>query len=265
MIDRKKVLEEFAAYVKNYDANDHKIALKIKHTYKVSELCEIIARSLVAEKRSENKLDEKDVDIAWLIGMLHDIGRFEQCRIYNTFIDSESVDHAKFGCELLFGEKRLIENYTDDEDIYQLVHDAIYYHSVYRIPEELDERTAMFTNILRDADKLDIIRANNETPLEEIYNSTKEEVLSSDITDEVMKSFWEHHAVLRSLKKTPIDNLVGHITLMFELVYGKSRELAVSLGYLETMMNFKSNNENTNRKMKEIRDEMHRYLQDIVE
>ena len=41
-----------------------------------------------------------------------------------------------------------------------------------RLPdsEELDERTAMFCHILRDADKIDILKVNVEFPLEEIYN-----------------------------------------------------------------------------------------------
>lgn len=252
IIDRKKVKEAFARYVSAYDTSDPKIALKIKHTYKVSELCEEIAAS--------EGLKVEDVNLAWLIGMLHDIGRFEQCRIYDTFNDSESVDHAKFGCELLFGKSRIISDYIKFDKYNDLIHDAIYYHSVYRIPEDLDKRAALFTNILRDADKLDIIRANNETPLEEIYNSTKEEVLSCDITDAVLQGFYEHHAILRSIKRTPVDNLVGHISLMFELVFNKSRELALSLGYLEEMLQFKSNNPKTNQKMAEIREEIMDYL-----
>lgn len=252
MINRQRVLNEFAEYVKGYNADAPKIALKIKHTYKVSELCEIIAKS--------EHLSDEDVDIAWICGMLHDIGRFEQCRIYDTFNDSESVDHAKFGCELLFGSERLIDRFCDDEKYYQIIHDAIYYHSVYRIPEDMDERTAMFTNILRDSDKLDIIRANNETSIEDIYNCTTEELKNCAITDEVLECFYNHTAVLRSLKRTPIDNVVGHISLMFELVYKESRKLAKSLGYLDTMMDFKSDNPETRKRMVHIKQEMDNYL-----
>lgn len=35
-----------------------------------------------------------DVELAWLSGMLHDVGRFEQIKRYNTFSDADSVDHA---------------------------------------------------------------------------------------------------------------------------------------------------------------------------
>ena len=86
-IDRQKVREQFAAYTRNYDPSDTKIALKIAHTYRVADNCERIAKSI--------GLDDEEVDFAWLSGMLHDIGRFEQVVRYNTFIDSESVDHAE--------------------------------------------------------------------------------------------------------------------------------------------------------------------------
>ena len=85
-IDRRKVREQFASYTRNYDPEDPKIALKIAHTYRVADICEEIAKSI--------GLSDEDIELAWLSGMLHDIGRFEQVKRYNTFIDSESVDHA---------------------------------------------------------------------------------------------------------------------------------------------------------------------------
>lgn len=255
MVDRDKVKREFASYVSNYNANDPKIMLKIVHTYKVSELCEIIARSV--------ELTEDEVDLAWLIGMLHDIGRFEQCRIYNTFIDADSVNHAEFGCELLFGKEELIKRYSSDDTIYSYIHDAIFNHSAFRIADDLDDKTRMFANILRDADKIDIIRANNETSLTDIYNTTEEELYSCSITDEVMNSFYEHHCVLRKYKKTPVDNVVGHISMMFELVYKKSKELARDLGYIDKMLEFKSNNPDTNDKFQIMKNEMKKFFSNI--
>ena len=49
-------------------------------------------------------LDKADTDLAWLIGMLHDIGRFEQLKNYGTFSDADSIDHAHYGVHLLFDE-----------------------------------------------------------------------------------------------------------------------------------------------------------------
>ena len=46
-------------------------------------------------------LTGEDKDVAWLLGMLHDIGRFEQIRCFGTFNDGMSVDHAELGADIL--------------------------------------------------------------------------------------------------------------------------------------------------------------------
>ena len=46
MKDKNDVKQSFAEYVKKYDAEDPKIALKINHTYRVADISEDIARSL---------------------------------------------------------------------------------------------------------------------------------------------------------------------------------------------------------------------------
>lgn len=75
-IDRQKASDAFSAYVKNYDITDEKVRLKIEHTHRVCDLCEQIAKA--------SGFGEDEVEIAWLTGLLHDVGRFEQLRRYGT-------------------------------------------------------------------------------------------------------------------------------------------------------------------------------------
>ena len=250
-IDREQVKNTFKEYTDRYDSTEAKIALKIFHTYKVAEIAEDIAKSL--------NLSDEDVDIAWLLGMLHDIGRFEQVKRYNTFSDAQSVNHAKFGCELLF-EQGLVRDYIEDDSQDELINLAIKNHNEFRIEEGLDERTEMFCNILRDADKVDILRVQLDTPMEEIYNVTTAELKNDIVSEAVMKSFFEKHAILRSLKKTSVDNIVGHISLVFELVYDRSLEIVKEQGYLFQIMNFKSDREETAKQLELIKDFMLDYL-----
>ena len=255
LINRENIKNTFAEYTDGYNSKDPKIKLKIDHTYRVADLCEKIARSL--------ELDDKSCDIAWLIGMLHDVGRFEQIKRYGTFNDSQSVDHANFGADLLF-EENLIESYVPDfynDEYAQIVETSIRSHSLFRLDESLDDKTLMFCNIIRDADKIDIFRVNIDTPAEEIYNVTTEELKNSEITPEVMQAFDERHAVLRALKKTAIDNVAGHIALTFELVYPVSLEIAKDQGYLDAMMNFRSDNPHTNSQFEQIRRKIDEYVQ----
>ena len=81
----------------------------------MADLCERIAKSL--------KLSQEDTDLAWLSGMLHDIGRFEQLRRYHTFSDAQSIDHARFAVELLY-EEGLIADYVPEISMVKLVANA---------------------------------------------------------------------------------------------------------------------------------------------
>ena len=251
-MDRKKIICTFENYVSNYNLNDPNIYLKYKHTGKVAENCERIAKSL--------NLSEQDIDLAWEIGMLHDIGRFEQLRRFDTFIDTESIDHAEFGGDLLFKDG-LIQQFDDEKENYELLEKAIRLHSLYRLPEDLSEKELLFCQVIRDADKIDIYRANYETGLHVIYHVTKEELLNSEITPEVYQVFCEERAIPRNIRKTIADNLVGHIALTFELVYPESKSMAIEQGYLKKLLETEFVNPETIELMKQISQRMRRFTE----
>ena len=230
MISENEVRRRFAEYTRGYDAEDPKIALKIAHTYRVAKISAEIARSI--------HLNDEDVYIAWLLGMLHDIGRFDQIKLYGTFIDSESVDHAKLGVKILFGDERMIEAFSDDRNKDGLIETAIAEHNKFEVRSDIDERTRMFCDILRDADKVDILRVNFETPMEEIYNTTKEALLASPVSPEVMEQARKRITVTRDVMDTYADHLIGHIALVFGLVYPRSREIAREQGYLDKLLDY---------------------------
>lgn len=241
----------FDAYTSKYDLTDAKILLKYIHTGRVAENCERIAASL--------GLSDADLELAWEMGMLHDIGRFEQLRRYGTFMDADSIDHAEFGADLLFREG-LIDCFETDASRYDLLEKTIRCHSRYRLPENLNERERLFGNIIRDADKADIFRANYETGMEQIYNVTAEDLKNSSITPEVFDAFMEGHAVLRKLKKAPIDHLVGHLSLSFELVYEETRKIVKEQGYLKKLAEYASANPETLRMLELMRLKLEPFL-----
>lgn len=97
MIDLVKAEKVFKEYVKNYDSEDGNIRGKIIHTYGVIEKSEYIAKKL--------KLNEEEIQLAKLIALLHDIGRFEQRKTLKEFEDFKGLDHAEYGVRILFQEK----------------------------------------------------------------------------------------------------------------------------------------------------------------
>ena len=96
---------QFNNYLKDYDCHNDKIRLKIVHTYGVvKESADIAARM---------KLSEEDTSLAKMIALLHDIGRFEQLKQFDSFLP-DTMDHAAYGVKILFDNaphQNLIRNF----------------------------------------------------------------------------------------------------------------------------------------------------------
>jgi putative nucleotidyltransferase with HDIG domain len=251
LFDREEVMTEFQNYVKKYNQEDERIRLKIEHTYRVARLCEQIAESL--------SLTKEKIELAWLIGMLHDIGRFEQLKNYRTFIDSESINHAEYGVHLLF-EQGMIRTFCKDSRYDALIQASIFYHNAYRLPKNLEQETKFFCDLLRDADKIDILKVSVDIPLQTIYDVSDSQMKQAVITPEVMENFFEHHAINHKLKKSPIDHIIGHISLVFELVYPISLTIVEEQGYLRQMLNFQTENATTQKQLWLLKQDMQNYI-----
>lgn len=254
-IDRDRIKKVFADYVADYNQEDDKIILKVKHTYRVAAISDELAGKI--------GLSGYDRDLAWLIGMLHDIGRFEQLRRYNTFVDADSIDHAKFGVQLLFEEGLLwkfLDNESVSEEDVRVLEKAIGNHSAFRIEKALSERELQYAKIIRDADKIDILKVASDVPLEIIYNVTTEQIHAAPVSDAVMEQFGNEQAILRADKRVPIDNLVGHIALVFELEFSESYRLVREQGYLTGLLGFQTHNSRLAEQFDLLRRQMNDFL-----
>ncbi|MCR4763885.1 MAG: HD domain-containing protein [Lachnospiraceae bacterium] len=249
-IDRKKADRAFAEYAAGYDAENIKIRLKIDHTYRVASFTERIAESL--------SLDRTDVDFAWLSGMLHDIGRFEQLKRYGTFLDRMSVDHAELGADILF-EDGLISAFTEMDHAPErrmMLERAIRLHNKLTLPEDLDDQTRMFSNILRDADKCDIFRVLTEPPFDE--RNRKIMQTKEPARDSVMQYVRKHQCVPRNTEYTAFEGLISQCCMAFELVYPESRRIVREQGYLDSLMNLELQEE-PGRQMAELKKELDKF------
>lgn len=256
MINRHRAKEVFAEYVSSYDMNIGQNALKVKHTYKVADISEQIAKQL--------SLSPLDVDLAWLIGLLHDIARFEQNKRFGTFNDLVSVDHAELGAGILFVEGK-IRDFIDEADYDYIIEKAIRFHNKYRVDNSLDDRTKMFCNIIRDADKLDIFRVNLESSKEDVYEVSEKDFKSAEFSSDIFESFFNEKVVLKQLKKNAVDGLACHLSLVYELVYPASVEIAEEQGYVEKMMNFKSENPKANEQLRLMSKKLKDYIKQRLE
>lgn len=246
-MNRDKIRQAFDKYTANYNMSDPNVWMKYYHTGKVAQNCDAIAISL--------GLSDEEQDIAWTLGMLHDVGRFEQLRRFNTFNDAISIDHANFGADLLFNEG-LIYKFIDGDKHYDVIEKAIRYHSLLNVPEGVTERELMFCDIIRDADKVDIFRACYETGMATVYQVTEAELLNSVITPEVFDVFLQERTIPKNIRKTVADNLVGHAALNFELVYPMSRQIAKEQGFIWKLLDVKFEDADTIEKVKIMREKL---------
>lgn len=142
------MIEEFNKYTSNYDLNNIDVKLKYNHSIRVMNLCVKYAKLL--------NYSEEDIRLAKMIGLLHDIGRFEQLRVYNSYNDVLTVDHANLGVKILF-EDNVIDRFTKDEREKEIIEFAIYNHNKLFIEDTLDNQKLMHAKLIRDIDKIDII------------------------------------------------------------------------------------------------------------
>lgn len=250
-VNKTRALNAFKNYTDAYDPTNPRIALKIEHTYRVANLCK--------------RISPCEKDVSWLCGLLHDIGRFEQVRRYNTFNDAQTLSHATLGADVLFGNADprgpLIGLFCEDETLYPLLRNAVATHSAYVLPPDLDERTLMHCNVLRDADKIDIIRVNCERPLRDIYGVSDEHMSASALSDEVVAIFYQHRTIPRGIRQYPADILVSHLCFAWELVYAESVQVLLEQGFVYSMLNRHFSNPVTQRTFEQMAAHMQEELQ----
>lgn len=149
-----EAMQEFVRYAKLFDLKDPKIMEKFHHTFRVIEYAKDIARS--------EGLTDVDVILAMKCALLHDIARFRQLKMYGTYIDAQSFDHGDEGARILSSNK-FVNRYTKDADEQRIIITVVKNHNKYKVEDGLTERELLFTNIVRDADKLDLMMENGNT------------------------------------------------------------------------------------------------------
>jgi hypothetical protein len=215
-------------------------------------------------ERSENsRIAEADRGLGWLLGMLHDIGRFEQLRRYRKFFDSKSIDHAELGADILFKDG-LIRKFIDDEVNDNLLEKAVRCHNKLALPDGLEGRESFFANLLRDADKVDILKVICDTPFDDLNDFTKEELAEAAISDDVFTEAMSHKTVNRRISKTPMDQYINKITFVYGLVFPESIRLVKEQGYLLQMLDYRTKNPETEERLKTIRKDVMNYMDSRV-
>lgn len=178
------------------------IKAKYNHSFRVMKLSEKYAKKL--------NFSKEDIEIAKIIGLLHDFGRFEQYKRYHSFVDAETIDHADYSVEILF-DKKEIQKFNVPKEYYEIIKFAIQNHNKLHIAKSSDQRKIMHAKLIRDTDKLDIIYMFG------YLKDLRLKITSDHITKEVMKSIKNHKMVDLKLCKNPNDFIAAKFAFTFDI------------------------------------------------
>lgn len=204
----EKASRLFDEYVSNYDMKDERIFLKYHHSYAVSRLMEDLAIRF--------ELTPEEIEIAKIIGLLHDIGRFEQWKKFKSFKDI-NVDHADESCNYLFKDGH-IRDFIDTNKYDFVIENAIRYHNKLTIPE-MDSYSCMFAKMIRDMDKVDIYK---QCAIHFEYTFNKEEV-----SKEVLEYFNKKRSIPHKFRKSKSDSIIIMLAFIFDINFEESLDILV--------------------------------------
>lgn len=168
---------------------------------------------------------------ALLAALYHDIARFDQYLLHGTFKDAQSFNHGLKGVQIIKREGRFRE---EEEETAGLALCAVGLHNRREIPAILAPRCLKVCAVVRDADKLDILRVIEEHLRKKPYNPTVILSLPDDpdlanpaVALAVMDGQCASYGDLRSVNDFRV--LLG--SWFFALNFPVSREIFLSGGH----------------------------------
>ncbi len=252
MIDLEKCKKEFLKYTEKFDFEKEGIKRKQLHSLRVMEECKKVAKAL--------KLNKEEIELAELIGLLHDIGRFEQYNRENEQCNEMILDHANLGVEILVKDD-YIKKYIDDKYYIPIILKAIKNHNKLEIEDDLNEEELLYAKIIRDADKLDIFYEGVE-----IYWNTKKEkenIENSKISSKIEEQLKNEKQVkkLGNERNDTVDSLLMLLSYIYDINFRETLEIIDKENYVNKILNrFDFKDEKTKEQIEELKEILLKFI-----
>lgn len=233
LLNLEEAKKEFIKFTENYDLTVESIKRKQCHSLRVMELSKEIA--------TKEGFSETEIELATLIGLLHDIARFKQYTEYQTFSDAKSFDHGDVAIDIL-EKDNLIRTFIKTSKYDNIIKASIKNHNKRFIEKGLTHQQNKFCKLIRDADKLDIIFLMTQ----KFIGIEKDKMENSKLNPEIKKQFDKNETIDKS-KNTSVeyaDRLIQTLALIFDINYNSSFEILKREKYIEKLtnsFNFKDN------------------------
>lgn len=255
MMDKQAVSAAFDRYVSLFDPDTPGILSKQRHFRIVCGLCGTLARALGWSR--------EDQDLAWVLGLLHDIGRFEQARRFHTFIDYKSMDHARYGVWYLFEQGHIRDFLPEPEpERDKILELAILWHNAYAVPGGVTGRARDFSLLIRDADKIDLFRvyAGYLDHPEQVWQMSLKDLGRQEISPKVLAEALEKKLVHTEVKKNALDFFTGCLCQIFDFTYAPSLALVRQQGYYQKLLDFQPGNPQSARQLDRVKEKIHEVI-----
>ena len=244
----RKILNEMHEWMKNYmksfytddEEVQRGILIKETHTGYVTANSVELAKNL--------QLNRHDIELAEIIGLFHDVGRFRQYSIYKTFNDADSEDHADLGMKVI-SELDFFKKISAED--FEIAKFAIQQHNKKKIAPCDDERKILFAKIIRDADKLDIYRVLEPFLAQENADKMPNFIKGAQIAD-VSDDFVEHFAKGEQADyreiRTNGDRKIVRLMWIYDVNYAWTIQKIIERGYVDKIIeNLPRNEKNSAR------------------
>lgn len=234
----EKAKQAFENYMSNFDKRNHLILLKYNHTYQVVEL--------MAELAFRLNLDKRKIELAKIIGLLHDIGRLEQIKKFNVLSDNKThFDHADESCVYLF-EKGNIRDFIEDNQYDSILEKAIRNHNKFELEENLTGEELLFSKMIRDMDKVDIYRVL-AIDFESVFKV-------SEISEEVLKEFQKEKTICNRLVKSDSDRTLVRLAFIFDMNFNESFDILVEKDNFDLFLSMVEVSDDSERLWNKVRE-----------
>ena len=255
MINLQKAKNEFINYTNQFDQENKNIKGKVDHSLRVMEISNELAEEL--------KLEQEEIELATLIGLLHDIGRFEQRTKFNTFSDIKSIDHGKLGVEIL-EKNNYLDKFIETRQYDGIIKKSIRNHNQYKIEDGVNAKELQFCKLIKDADKIDIFYEATEFFWQD--EQIHKEIEGSVITKEVWEQFQNQVLVENGTKKNELDHFIGLLSFVFDLNFKQSMQIILKNEYINKCINrFDFEQPKTKEQINIIKEQIDKYLKEKIQ
>ncbi len=244
----KKELLEFKKHVENYDLKNLGIKFKYNHSISVMKIGNSIAKKL--------KLKDTEVYMVTLACLLHDLARFDQLKIYDTFNDRKSFDHGDYAYDYI-NKNNYLRKFTEDTTYDSAILKSIKFHNKFKIGK-CNEIELLFSKIVRDADKIDILLNDGFKKFSEYETNNLE------ISNTVYNSILNEKDISYQDTNNKLDRILLGLAMIYDINFDCSFSFIKGKGVIKRVISFlkaKNNNKDTLEKLINIENKLEEYIE----